>query len=198
MMATHPIPVHALSSGLCEDGSGEAAALIVRMARGDGRSLAELHAMWAPALSGIANRMLGDRQEAGKIVKDTFVRIWRGAADYDPQQMPPFVWAFSLMRDLCIERLRRRSRRRSSESTPPALVEIAEDFRVMPASDWRRVRAALDALPPEERNRLENAVFLGFARPRGGKSHASPSTADKSCLRRALDTVRKLLSRYEL
>lgn len=198
MMATDLKPVHALPSGLCEDASGEATALIARMAAGDGRSLAELHALWAPALSGIATRMLGDRKEAGKIIQDTFVRIWHGAADFDAQQVPPFVWAFSLMRDLCIERLRRRSHRDPQETTTPPLAGPGEDPRVMPTSDWQRVRTALDALSPEEQNRLVHAVFLGFARPRGGKSQTPPSAADKSCLRRALDTVRKHLSRYEL
>ena len=47
-------PIHVLPSGLCEDPSGEAAALIERMGKGDHGALAELHDLWAPVFLGIA------------------------------------------------------------------------------------------------------------------------------------------------
>ena len=49
---------------LGEDQTGVAAALIDRMARGDGGALTELYGMWSPILLGASVRMLGDRHEA--------------------------------------------------------------------------------------------------------------------------------------
>ena len=97
-------------AGLGEDRTGEAVALIRRMAKEDGSALAELHGMWSAALLGVACRMLGDRREAEEAVQDTFIRMWHRAADYDPKQSPPFVWAFAVMRGYCIDRLRYRHR----------------------------------------------------------------------------------------
>jgi RNA polymerase sigma-70 factor (ECF subfamily) len=48
--------------------------------------------------------MLGDRHEAEEVVQDSFVRIWHRSADYDSVQSPPFVWAFAVLRGLCIDR----------------------------------------------------------------------------------------------
>src|SRR6478609_12077117 len=101
-------PISRISAGLGEDRSGEAAALIARMAKEDASALAELHGMWSPVLLGVACRMLGDRREAEEAVQDTFVRMWHRSADYDPEQSPPFVWAFAVMRGYCIDRLRYR------------------------------------------------------------------------------------------
>lgn len=196
-------PIRALPSGLCEDPTGEAVSLIGRMAKGDGTALAELHGMWSPVLLGISCKMLGDRREAEEVVQDTFVRIWHRSADYDPHQSPPFVWAFAVLRGYCIDRLRFRHRAKRDSSqvvsihvhAPP---EKSEDSRVMAIDDWRRVRAALDLLPVDERNCLELAVFLEYTHSEISVHLETPLGTVKNRLRRALEKVRNHLSRYEL
>ncbi len=196
-------PIHSLPSGLCEDPTGEAATLIGRMAKGDGGALAELHGMWSPILLGVSCRMLGDRREAEEVVQDTFVRMWHRSAEYDPHRSPPFVWAFAVMRGYCIDRLRfrHRAKRDSSQVVPIHLhapPERSEDPRVMALDDWRRVRAALDLLPPDERSCLELAVFLEYTHSEISEHLGTPLGTVKNRLRRALEKVRNQLSRYEL
>ncbi len=200
MIAEGASPIHVLPSGLCEDAGGEAAALIQGMARRDGAALAEAHRIWGPVLLGIACRMLGDRRQAGELLLDTFERVWKGAADYDRHQMPPFVWAFVTMRELAIERLRHR-RRGKRDSTRDSLSPSAvrcENPKVLAADDCRRLRAAMDQLDREERTCLELAVFLGYAHAAGPEPSGSPSGTVKNRLRRALETVSNRLSRHEL
>lgn len=201
MASDHPSPVHAMPSGLCEDTAGEATAWIARMAQGDRRALEETFASWGPVFLGISQRMLGDRKQAAKAVRDTFVRIWRRSADYDPHQAPPFVWAFTILRELCIERIHHQ--RKSAGNLPrttlvAARSAVTEDPRVMPPDDWQRLRSALDSLSPDEVGCLETAVLLGYARSAIPGHPEAPSAAVKSCLRRALDKIRAPLSRYEL
>jgi len=194
-------PVHAMPSGLCEDTAGETTALVARMGQGDKRALEELFACWGPVFLGISQRMFGDRKEAEKVVSDTFVRMWRRSADYDPHKSPPFVWAFTMLRDRSIHRLHRRRK-------PPAIpqratvakarTEATEDPRVMPMDDWQRLRSAMDSLSPEEETCLETAVLLGYARSSIPGQPDAPSATVKTCLRRALDKIRNQLSRYEL
>ena len=102
MIDPDPAATHRFPASLGDDPNGVAAALIVRMAKEDGSALTELHGLWSPVLLGIACRMLGDRREAEEAVQDTFVRMWHRSADYDPQQSPPLVWAFAVMRGYCI------------------------------------------------------------------------------------------------
>ncbi len=203
MIETDVGPVHAMPTGLCEDPTGEAAALIGRMAKGDGGALARLHETWSSALLGVACRMLGDRREAEEVVQDTFVRMWHRSAEYDPHQSPPFVWAYAVLRGYCIDRLRFRHRGKRDSSrvvpihlhTPP---EKSENPQVMALDDWRRVRAALDHLSPDERSCLELAVFLEYTHSEISQHLGTPLGTVKNRLRRALDKVRQQLSRYEL
>jgi RNA polymerase sigma-70 factor (ECF subfamily) len=176
-------------SGLCEDAAGEALALIQRMARGESSALVALYGMWAAVLLGAACRMLGDRREADEVLRLTFERMWKRAGRFDPHQSPPFVWAFVLMRELAVERLRRREGKRDSTIQSQ---ERGEASRVLTADDSRRLRAAIGQLELEERTCLEHAVFLGYA-------HAeAPSLNVKNHLRRALETLRQQLSCHEL
>ncbi len=187
---------------LAEDRTGEAIALIARMAKGDGGALTELHQMWSPVLLGASCKMLGNRNEAEEVVQDTFVRMWHRSVDYDPKQSPPFVWAFAVMRGYCIDRLRyrHRSKRDCSRVVPIHLhapAEAAEDPRVMVIDDWRRVRAALGVLEENERKCLELAVFLEYTHSEISESLGTPLGTVKNRLRRALEKVRNQLSRHD-
>jgi RNA polymerase sigma-70 factor (ECF subfamily) len=191
-----------LSTVLREDQTADAAALIHRMAKGESDALRELYETWSPILLGASVRILGDRHEAEEVVQDTFVRIWHRAIDYDPLQSPPFTWAFTVMRGYCIDRLRYRHRgkRDSSRVVPIHLhvsAEESEDPQVMIKDDWRRVHAALQILPPDERECLELAVFLEYTHSEISARLDTPLGTVKNRLRRALDKVRNQLSRYE-
>lgn len=195
-------PIHSFQTDLAEDRTGEALALISRMAKGDSSALSELHGMWGPILLGASCRMLGDRHEAEEVVQDTFVRVWHRSVDYDPAQSPPFVWAFAVMRGYCIDRLRYRHRgKRDSSRVVPihlhAPTEETEDPQIMAIDDWRRVRSALSILHPDERKCLELAVFLEYTHSEISDHLATPLGTVKNRLRRALDKVRKHLSRHE-
>jgi RNA polymerase sigma-70 factor (ECF subfamily) len=64
--------------------------------------------------------------------------------------------------------------------------------------DFRRVRAALDQLPPDERSTLELAVFLDYTHSEIAEPLGSPLSTTKNRLRQALKKIRNHLSRYEL
>lgn len=197
-----PDAMPALFPELASDVHAEAAGLIARMARADASALDELHGLWSPVLLGIACRMLGDRREAEEAVQDTFIRIWHRSRDFNPDQSPPFVWAFAILRGHCIDRLRfrHRAKRDASRVVPihlHTLPEESEDSRVVAVDDLRRVRAALDHLSPDERSCLELAVFLEYTQSEISEHLGTPLGTVKNRVRRALDKLRNHLSRHE-
>lgn len=203
MMENEPDDEPHVPAAFCGDATGDAADLVARMAVGDDGALAALHDLWAPALLGIACRMLGDRREAEEVLQDTFVRLWHRSEDFDPAQSPPFVWAYAVMRGFCIDRLRfrHRGKRDSSRVVPIHLhapPEASEDARVMAMDDWRHIREALDKLTLEERNCLELAVFLEYTHSEISARLGTPLGTVKNRLRRALEKTRQHLFRHEL
>ena len=196
MMESAPGRFHDLPTGLCEDGSGETAALLQRAARGDGQAMVELYGLWAPALLGIACRMLGDRRAADDLLRRVFSAMWHNASQYDPRQMPPFVWAYELLRDAAIDRLRRDSRLKRGPASHAT--GRSDHGKVLAADDCRRLRAALDQLDPESRICLEQAALLEFAVRASGEAPVMAGGSARIRLRQALETVRNHLSRHEL
>lgn len=202
MIETELSPIHALPSGLCEDPSGETASRMLRMGKADPLALIELYGMWSPTFLGIAYRMLGDRRAAEHLVQDTFVHIWNNSRHYDPHVSPPFVWAFAIMRDCCIDRFRSRQRAHKPITRIPSVQmhspgDKSDNLRVMAMDDFRRVRAALDQLSSEERSSLESAVFLHFTHAEIPDHPGTSLGTQKNRLRQALKKVRNYLSRYE-
>ena len=67
----------------------------------------------------------------------------------------------------------------------------------MALDDWRRVRAALDCLEPDERACVELAVFLEYTQSEISSELGTPLGTVKNRLRRALGKIRTNLSRNE-
>jgi len=147
--------------------------LMAAVARGDGRAFARLverHLGWSV---GFAERMLGTRHEAEDLVQTAFLRVWQGAARWEPKAKFS-TWLYRVLHNLCMDRFRARG-----EPSEPLDEELADES---PGSEDRlqgmqrdaRVRAALAALPArqraalvlcyyEERSQAEAAALLGVS-----------------------------------
>ncbi len=83
----------------------------------------------SPAL-GVAMQMLKDRAAAEDAVQDAFLRVIRKRDQYDPAR--PFApWFYSLLRNICRDKLRRRSR----EQTALEAEAAERDLVVVPDAD---------------------------------------------------------------
>ena len=152
--------------------------LMAAVGRRDGRAFARLverHLGWA---LGYAERMLGARHEAEDLVQTAFLRVWQGAARWEPNARFS-TWLYRVLHNLCMDQFRARS----SAASQPLDDELAERLPdEAPGSEERmwglqreqRVRAALAALPIrqraalvlcyyEERSQAEAAALLGVS-----------------------------------
>lgn len=101
--ALHVIPDHQSTSSQPEDA---AVRLLFLVGKQDRTALQTLYDWWSPALLGIALRILHDREEAEEAMQDTFVKLWHRAVDYDAEKSEPFVWCFTIIRSICMDRIR--------------------------------------------------------------------------------------------
>ncbi len=82
--------------------------LVQLMAAGDERALAELHRRYAPHLTTMARRMLGDLDEGNAGVQDAFVSAWDAAERFDPHKLSAKTWLVTLTHRLVMRRVRER------------------------------------------------------------------------------------------
>jgi RNA polymerase sigma-70 factor (ECF subfamily) len=132
-----------------EDPRDEDARLLALVAAGDdGEALVGLYRRYETPLYRLGLRLLGDEGMAEELVQDTFVRLWRDAARFDPARGSARTWVFVVAYGAAGD-LRRRAGARPLETRPADEVEA----RVPAAGDGieavlvsMAVGEALDAL----------------------------------------------------
>ena len=82
--------------------------LIARSALGDRAAFGELYRAAAPKLFGVALRILRRADWAEDVLQECFVAFWRHAPEYDASRAAPMTWMTSIVRNRCLDWLRRR------------------------------------------------------------------------------------------
>src|SRR6516165_10173441 len=82
------------------------AAALVRVSEGDRAAMRLLYRDTSAKLFGVCLRILGDRSEAEDVLQDTYLTIWRRAAEFDRSRASPVTWLVAIARNRSIDRLR--------------------------------------------------------------------------------------------
>jgi RNA polymerase sigma-70 factor (ECF subfamily) len=178
--------------------------MIRRMAAGDESALGELYDQWLTLVHSIAVQMLRDAREAEEVVEEAFWQAWRQAGRYDASRGAVSTWLTTIVRSRALDRLRARRRAReepwsqlegndvdqlpseSGSGDPLAAAELAERRTL--------VRAALVALPAEQRQVMELAYFGGLSQSEIAERLALPLGTVKTRARLALEKLRDRLA----
>jgi RNA polymerase sigma-70 factor (ECF subfamily) len=140
-------------------------ALMRGLAAGEDGALAALYARHAPLVFGIAAKSL-DKSAAEEIVQEVFLALWQHAGDYDASRGPLRPWLLQIAHRRILNELRRRNRRPAAaeDDSGQRLAELPDPEPGPLAAAWRdyrraAVRAALEVLPPAQRQALGLAFF---------------------------------------
>jgi RNA polymerase sigma-70 factor (ECF subfamily) len=175
------------------------AELLRRLTLGDGAAIGLLYDRYARVLLPLALRIVRDRGEAEDIVHDAFVAVGERAGQYMADRGTVAAWLVTLVRNLSIDRTRRRDRRGTLvrnvlSHEPPASVTDPEG-QAADAADRARVRRAMASLPDVQRETLEVAFFEGLSYPEIAEREGVPLGTIKSRAARALASLREALER---
>jgi RNA polymerase sigma-70 factor (ECF subfamily) len=183
-----------------QQAADEETSLLAQTAVGDREAFRLLYARYSAPLLSLAVRIVGNVGEAEELLQDTFVKIWRNAAAFDPRRSRPFSWAVTVMRRTCFDHLRKRRRR---PVTLPLLDETADTDHPAEGSprlaaeardDSERVHAAIAAVPPNRRLALELALFSDMTHADIARHLEQPVGTVKSWIRRGLLDLRSNLT----
>lgn len=168
-------------------------ALLERIAARDANAVGELYDRHSRLLYGLILRVLRDRSEAEEVLQEVFVGVWNRVATYNPVLGSPVGWLVGIARNRAIDRLRANTaRRRAVES---AWADVERSRPAAPMDDQQRAIAqALDAIPIEQRQLIEEAFFLGFTHPELAERHQLPLGTVKTRIRTGLLALRERLS----
>lgn len=144
--------------------------LVQRIERGDEDAFRGLFGRYAPSAMALARRVARQPFLAEEIVQEAFLAVWRNPSGYDQQRGSVRAWLMGMVHHRAVDAVRREEsqRRRAEEamvSDPVVSPDPADD--VADAIDLpeqrRAVRAALAALPAEQREVIELMYFGGLS-----------------------------------
>ena len=148
----------------------------------------------SPAYS-LAFRMCGRQAMAEDIVQEAFLSLWRSGARYDPARGSVRSLVLAAVRNRAIDAFRRESVTSSRDvANEKAAAELPSseriDFEVERREDARRIRAALEELPIEQRQVIELAYFGGFSHSEIARMLDLPPGTVKGRMRLGLSKMR--------
>ena len=173
--------------------------LLGRIAQGDVAALRVLYGEQAPRALGIARRILRHAEEAEDIVQETFLEVWRRAAQFDGRKGPAVGWVITIARSRAIDRLRASGTAGRAIEGAEIAAETHPTIPLSPAdhaerrSTESRVADALAALPNEQRQAIELAYFDGWSQTEIATKTGTPLGTVKMRIKLAIDKLAQIL-----
>jgi len=177
--------------------TGDSGDVLRRVARRDGRALAQLYDRYGRLVYAIVLRVVRDQAVAEDLVQETFLRAWNRAQIFDEHKCAMGPWLVAVVRNRAIDFLRSQGARDSR----PALVYENEDPRlcagledgILFAEQTRRAKQALDQLPEVQRQAIELACFDCLSPAAMAAKLGKPPGTLQTWLRGALTEMRRAM-----
>ena len=174
------------------------AALVAQIANGDQTALSQLYNATNRLIFGLILRILSNRAIAEEVLFEVYAQVWRQAHRYDTARGSALSWMTTMARTRAIDRLR-------SEKNYQQQDELTEKTGSAPTRDsnpeWQAltselrtlIRAALNSLPAEQREVIEQSYFLGMTQTEIAEYSNLPLGTVKTRTRLAMERLRKSL-----
>jgi RNA polymerase sigma-70 factor (ECF subfamily) len=174
--------------------------LIQRTALGDKEALEELYTRYSTGVYSLARFMLRHEALAEEATQDIFLNIWLKASSYNPDRGEPRAWIMSVAHHKIVDIIR--SRRRNIAVTDPKEYEtldllpsgqMATDEEAELNLERERIREALSALPPAQREVIVLAYYEGYSQSEIAQKLNQPLGTVKTRVRLAMQKLRAQL-----
>jgi RNA polymerase sigma-70 factor (ECF subfamily) len=188
-----PSPGGASAGGPVADAQ-RLAELLARSGRGDQGAFAELYDALAGRAYGLAVRVLRDPSQAEEVVQEALLEVWRTAPRFDADRGSATSWILTIVHRRSVDRVRSAeaaTRRDTSYHQQNHAVDHDATAEAAQASlEAHRVRKALTALTPVQRQALELAYFGGLTHTEVATTLGLPVGTAKTRIRDGLIRLR--------
>jgi RNA polymerase sigma factor (sigma-70 family) len=171
------------------------AELCGRLLMGDERALADAYDQYSSYVYGLAARVTADRRAAEDVTQDVFSHLWQRAEQFDPTRGSLRSWLGVITHRRSVDWVRHEAAGRRAEARHGQVADVGTDLEEIATSilTAERVRAAVHALPSEQRRLVELTWFQGRTYRQAASDEGLPEGTVKARLRRALQTIAAVL-----
>jgi RNA polymerase sigma-70 factor (ECF subfamily) len=165
-----------------------------RIAAHDQQAFRAIYQQYGKAIYSLAYRILQNATLAEEVTQDTFLKVWRQKALWDPNKGNLKNWLLTITHFTAIDRLRQE--RRQPVLHPDPIEDIEEAIPVPRAEigwqDGVALRLLVSQLPTEQASLIELAFFRGLSHSEIADEMDIPLGTVKTRLRTGLQRLREL------
>jgi len=169
--------------------------LVSQLLKQNGQAFSYLYDNYSPALFGVINQIISNKEVAADVLQDVFVNIWKKIGLYDDTKGRLFTWMLNIARNAAIDKLRSRSYPDSLKNQP--LTENVNTIKansvVNPQQNDIGLKKQVSRLREEYRVLIDLSYFQGFTHEEISKILDLPLGTVKTRIRSALTQLRTML-----
>ena len=154
-----------------------------------------LYDNYSGALYGVILSILADKELAGDVLQEVFVKIWRQIEQYDAEKGRLFTWMVNISRNASIDMLRSKVYHTQKQNRELTEHVYSAAGTVSTETDKIGLRKLVTGLKDDHKVLVELAYFQGYTQDEISKLLNVPLGTVKTRLRSALLQLRDLLKK---
>jgi RNA polymerase sigma-70 factor (ECF subfamily) len=146
------------------EGPADVDQLMRRVARGDAEAFESLYDEVAPAVHGLARRVVRDPARAEDVTQEVFLEVWRKATRFDAERGKAKTWVMTIAHRRAVDVVRRSEaqKRQDHHGAPDEVSHDEPADAVIAAEEHSEVRDCLDTLTELQLESVRLAYFNGY------------------------------------
>ena len=178
--------------------SARLADLLARTALSDQQAFAELYRLTSPHLYAVALRILRVSGPAEEVLQESYVNIWHHAGSYVAAKSQPLTWMTSIVRNRCLDQMRRREVDTVTIDDEEPGMTLADDRPspidlLLSSADALAVRSCVERLEAGQKQAIALAFYQGLSHSELASHLRQPLGTVKSWVRRGLERLKACL-----
>ena len=172
--------------------------LLARVALFDQQAFAELYRLTSSHLYAVALRILRESGAAEEVLQESYVNIWHHAGSYVAAKSQPLTWLTSIVRNRCLDQMRRREVDTVTIDDEEQGMMLADDRPspmdlLLSSADALAVKGCVELLEVGQKQAIALAFYQGLSHSELARHLRQPLGTVKSWVRRGLERLKACL-----
>ncbi len=165
--------------------------LVVALKRNERAAFEFLYDHYSGALFNIICKTLRDEERAADVMQESFLKIWKNIASYNPEKGRLFTWILNIARNGAIDAARVEGRKPVMDDIENRSVQNEPDMSGELSTTSSEIKSIVNMLRPERKILIDMAYFQGYTHEEISEELQIPLGTVKSRIRTALQELKQ-------